>query len=157
MLWLVFLVIALPVVEIALLIALGRAIGLAATVGLLLLTALLGAFLARRQGLEVLRKMQAEMAAGRPPAGHLVDGFLILLAGFLLIVPGVISDAIGFFCLLPAGRTVLKAWLRRWFEAGMRNGRIQVSVSARGTAGMRNVTPRQRPTDTKALGSGDRQ
>ena len=155
MLWLVFLLIALPVVEIALLIVIGRQVGLAATVTLLLLTGLLGAFLARRQGLEVLRKMQAEMAAGRPPAGHIVDGFLTLLAGFLLIVPGVLTDAIGFLCLLPAGRTILKAWLRRRFESGVRSGRIQVSVSARGMDGMRNVTPRQRPPETKALGSGD--
>jgi UPF0716 protein FxsA len=157
-LWLVFLFIALPVVEIALLIAMGRQIGLAATVGLLLVTALVGAFLARRQGLAVLRKMQAEMAAGRPPAGHLIDGFLILLAGFLLIVPGVLTDLLGFFCLLPAGRTFLKGWLRRRFEAGVRNGRIQVSVGARdarGWSGMRNVTPRQQSSDTKALGSGD--
>ena len=158
MFWLAFLLIALPVVEIALLIAIGRQIGLAATVALLLLTGLLGAFLARRQGLEVVRRMQSEMAAGRPPAGHLVDGFLILLAGVLLIIPGVLTDALGFFCLLPAGRTILKAWLRRRFESGIRSGSIQVSVGvrdARGMDGMRNVTPRQPSSETKALGSGE--
>jgi len=154
-LWIVFLLIAVPVVEIALLIAMGRQIGLAATVALLLVTALLGAFLARRQGLQVLGKMQAEVAAGRAPADQLLDGVLILMAGFLLIIPGVLTDAIGFFCLLPAGRTILKAWMRRRFEAGVRSGSIQVSVSGRDMSGMRNVTPRERPSETKALGSGD--
>lgn len=153
MVWLFFLLIALPVAEIALLIAIGREIGLAATVALLLLSGLLGAFLARHQGLGVVRKVQSEMAARRVPAGQLVDGALILLAGALLIVPGVITDALGFFCLLPAGRTLLKAWLRRRFEAGVRSGRIAVSVDMK-RVNMKNVTPR-RPSDTKALGSGD--
>ncbi len=150
--WLFFLLIALPVAEIALLIAIGRQIGLAATVALLLLTGLFGAFLARRQGLAVVRKVQSEMAAGRAPAGQLVDGALILLAGVLLIIPGVLTDVLGFFCLLPAGRTILKAWVRRRFETGLRSGRIAVSVN---NVHMKNVTPPQRPPETKALDSGD--
>lgn len=152
MVWLFFLLIALPVAEIALLIWIGRHAGAAATVALLLLTGLLGAFLARRQGLEVVRKVQSEMAAGRVPAAQLVDGAIILLAGVLLIVPGVLTDVLGFFCLLPAGRMVLKTWLRRRFEAGLRSGRISVSLN------MKNVTPPQRSSatsETKALGSGD--
>jgi UPF0716 protein FxsA len=147
--WLFFLLIALPVAEIALLIAIGREVGLAATVGLLLLTGLLGAFLARRQGLAVVRKVQSEMAARRAPAGQLVDGALILLAGVLLIIPGVLTDVLGFFCLLPAGRTIIKAWVRRRFEAGLRSGRIAVSVN---NVNMKNVTP----PDAKALDSGDK-
>ncbi|MEA2563862.1 MAG: protein FxsA [Acidobacteriota bacterium] len=148
MIWLFFLLIALPVAEIALLIAIGREVGLAATVALLLLTGLLGAFLARRQGLAVVRKVQSEMAAGRAPAAQLIDGALILLAGVLLIIPGVLTDVLGFFCLLPAGRTLIKAWVRRRFEAGLRSGRIAVSVN---TVNMKNVTPPR----AKALDSGD--
>jgi len=151
--WLVFLLIALPIAEIALLIAIGRHVGVAATVALLLLTGLLGALLARLQGLGVLRKVQSEMAAGRVPGSQLVDGVIILLAGVLLIIPGILTDALGFFCLLPAGRRILKAWLRRRFEAGLLSGRISVSLGSRG--GMRNVTPRERSSETKALGSGD--
>lgn len=166
MVWLFFLLIALPVAEIALLIAIGRQIGLAATVALLLVSGLLGAFLARRQGSGIVRRMQSEVAAGRVPAAQLLDGALILLAGVLLILPGVLTDALGFFCLLPAGRTLLKAWLRRRFEAGVRSGRIAVSVGSVGSVGnvgnvgldgMRNITPReqQRSSETKAIGSGD--
>lgn len=150
--WLFFLLIALPVAEIALLIAIGRQAGLAATVALLLLSGLLGALLARRQGLAVVRKVKSEMAAGRAPAGQLVDGALILLAGALLIIPGVLTDLLGFFCLLPAGRTLLKAWMRRRFEAGLRSGRIAMSV---GDVDMKNVTPGERFPKAKALDSGD--
>lgn len=163
MVWLFFLLVALPVAEIALLIGIGRHLGVAATVALLLVSGLLGAFLARRQGLAVVRKVQSELAAGRVPAAQLVDGALILLAGVLLIIPGVLTDALGFFCLLPAGRTLLKAWLRRRFEAGVRSGRIAVSVGGVGKVGtigpdgMRNITPREprRSPETRALGSGD--
>ncbi|MFL6199283.1 MAG: FxsA family protein [Thermoanaerobaculia bacterium] len=157
MVWLFFLLIALPVAEIALLISIGHRLGVAATVALLLVSGLLGAFLARRQGLAVVRKVQSEMAAGRVPAGQLVDGLLILLAGVLLILPGVLTDALGFFCLLPAGRTLLKAWLRKRFEAGVRSGRIAVTVGSVGPDGMRNITPREPrlPSETKAIGSGD--
>lgn len=150
MVWLFFLLIALPVAEIALLIAIGRQIGLVSTVALLLLTGLLGSFLARRQGLGIVRRMQSEMAEGRAPAGQILDGTLILLAGVLLIVPGVLTDVLAFLCLLPAGRTLIKAWLRRRFEAGLRSGRIAVSVN------MKNITPRERPADTKALGNSGR-
>lgn len=158
MVWLFFLLIALPVAEIALLIGIGRQIGFVATVALLLLTGLLGAFLARSQGLGMVRRMQSEMAAGRAPAGQLVDGALILLAGVLLLIPGVLTDAIGFFCLLPAGRTVLKRWLRKRFEAGLRSGRIAVSVNTVDTVhtvNAKNITPRGPSSGTKALGSGD--
>jgi len=148
--WLFFLLIALPVAEIALLLAIGHRIGLTATVALLLLTGLLGSFLARRQGLGIVRRMQSEMAEGRAPAGQILDGALILLAGVLLIVPGVLTDVLAFLCLLPAGRRLFKIWLRRHFEAGLRSGRIAVSVD------MKNVTPRERPAETKALGNGGR-
>lgn len=154
MVWLFFLLIALPIAEIALLIAIGRQIGLAATVAILLLTGLLGALLARRQGLGVVRRMQSEMAERRVPAAQLIDGALILLAGILLIVPGVLTDALGFFCLLPAGRTLLKAWLRRRFEAGLRSGRIAVSMDVK-RMDMKDITPRQQSPERKALDSGD--
>jgi len=157
--WLTFLLIVLPIAEITLLIGIGRYAGWPATGAILLATGLLGAFLARHQGLGVLRKVQSEMAAGRVPAGQLVDGVIILLAGVLLIIPGVLTDALAFFCLLPAGRRILKAWLRRRFEAGLRSGSVSVSLGFRGGSApmdtLRNVTPRERSSETKALGSGD--
>jgi hypothetical protein len=70
----------------------------------------------------------------------------------------VLTDVLGFFCLLPAGRTILKAWVRRRFETGLRSGRIAVSVDMKPVdmknVNMKNVTPPQR-SETKTLGSGD--
>jgi UPF0716 protein FxsA len=147
-----------PVVEIALLVELGRRLGTTATVALILLTGLLGAWLTRRQGLGVLRQVRSEMAAGRLPASQIVDGVLILLAGVLLLTPGVLTDALGFFCLLPIGRRTVKTGLRRWFERALASGRVRVSVgSPYGPARvdtLRDVTPpRPRsPAEVNALG-----
>jgi UPF0716 protein FxsA len=103
--------------------------------------------MARRQGLGVLRRAQSELAAGRLPASELVDGVLVLLAGALLLTPGVLTDALGFSCLLPSGRRILKAGLRRWLAKAVASGRVTVSIgSPRGTTHvdpMRDVTPRQ--------------
>ncbi|HEV8578675.1 MAG TPA: FxsA family protein [Thermoanaerobaculia bacterium] len=157
--WIGFLLVVLPIAEIALLIGLGRHAGWPATGAILLATGLLGALLARHQGLGVLRKVQSEMAAGRVPASQLVDGVILLLAGVLLIIPGVLTDALAFCCLLPAGRALLKTWLRRRFAAGVRSGSISVSLGFRAGSPpidtLRNVTPRQHSSETKTLGSGD--
>jgi UPF0716 protein FxsA len=145
---LILLLVGVPLLELALLIEIGRYVGTVPTVAIILLTGMLGAALTRRQGLAVLRQVQSEMAAGRLPAGQLVDGLIILLAAALLITPGVLTDAIGFFCLLPAGRRIVKAWLRRWLEGALRAGHVKVSVDFGAGFGdsrtMRNVTPRQR-------------
>ena len=119
----------LPLIELALLIEIGSHIGTLATVTLILATGALGAFLARSQGLEVLRRLRAETAAGRLPAAPLVDGVIILLAGAVLLTPGVLTDILGFLCLVPAFRNFLKAllWrkLRRWVD----QNQVQVSVN----------------------------
>ena len=77
---LLLLFIVVPVIELALLIQLGKVVGLAATLGLIVFTGALGAYLARRQGLAVLGRVRSEMADGHIPAGPIVDGVIILLA-----------------------------------------------------------------------------
>lgn len=126
--WLLLLFVVLPAVELALLIEVGSRIGTAATLALIAVTGVVGAALARRQGFGVLRRLQAESEAGRLPAGSLVDGVLILVAGALLVTPGILTDAFGFACLVPAFRNLVKATLRRRFERAVREGRVQVSV-----------------------------
>ena len=118
-----------PLIELALLIEIGSHIGTLATVGLILATGALGAFLARSQGLEVLRRLRAETAAGRLPAAPLVDGVIILLAGAVLLTPGVLTDILGFLCLVPAFRQFLKALLWRKLRHWVEQNRVQVSVN----------------------------
>lgn len=144
---LLLLFVLVPIAELALLIEIGRHVGLLPTLGLIVATGVLGTWLARRQGLGVLAQVRGEMAAGRLPAGALVDGALILVAGAVLMTPGVLTDAFGFFCLVPAGRRLLKRSIQRRLEAAVRRGRAAAAVRFGGAAGadpwreVKNVTP----------------
>src|SRR5210317_269045 len=91
----------LPMVELYLLIMLGSRIGAMPTIGLIVLTGIIGATLARQQGLSVLMKIQREMAAGKPPTQKLVEGALIVVGGIVLLTPGIITDIFGFSLLIP--------------------------------------------------------
>ena len=94
-----------------------------------------------------LRKVRSEMAEGRIPAGQIVDGVIILLAGAVLMTPGVLTDAWGFLCLVPAFRGWLKRALRRRFERAVERGDAKVTVDFHGTPfgsrEVRDVTPRE--------------
>ena len=129
---LLLLFIIVPAVELALLIEVGSRIGTLATLGLIAATGVVGAALARSQGLSVLRQVQRDLAEGRLPAGALVDGAIILVAGALLMTPGILTDALGFFCLLPGFRHLIKRVLWRRFESAVRDQRIRVSIYADG-------------------------
>jgi UPF0716 protein FxsA len=97
-----------PLVELFLLVKLGTVIGVGPTVLIVLLTGFLGALLARWQGLGVLRRLSEDLGEGRLPADALIDGLLILIAGAVLLTPGLLTDALGFFLLMPAGRRAVR-------------------------------------------------
>jgi UPF0716 protein FxsA len=102
---LLFLVV--PLAEIYLLIQAGGVIGALNTVALVVLTAVVGAWLLRLQGLATLRRVQQSLERGELPETALVEGVLLLLAGALLLTPGFITDAVGFALLVPAARVAL--------------------------------------------------
>ncbi len=129
---LLLLFIIVPAVELALLIEVGSRIGTPATLGLIVATGVVGAALARSQGLSVLGQVQRDLAEGRLPAGALVDGAIILVAGALLMTPGILTDALGFLCLLPGFRHLIKRVLWRRFESAVRDQQISFSVYADG-------------------------
>ncbi len=93
-----------PIVEIALFVQIGGAIGLGWTLLIILATAMLGARAIRRQGLNALARAQAQMASGQPPVGEIVHGVLILIAGIMLLTPGFFTDTMGFLLLFPVTR-----------------------------------------------------
>jgi UPF0716 protein FxsA len=97
-----------PLVELYLLIEIGGAIGVAPTIAIVIVTGVIGAALARWQGLGVLRRVQDDLAAGRPPTDALIDGLLIFVAGAVLLTPGLITDTLGFLLLVPAGRAAVR-------------------------------------------------
>ena len=110
-----------PLVELVLLIWVTQHTNLAFTIALVLVTGVIGAALARHEGLRCWRKAQEEMAAGRLPGDPLIDALLILIAGALLITPGILTDLVGFALLTPPVRRILRTWLKRSFQA-----RIQI-------------------------------
>ena len=85
------------------------------TIGLILLTGVLGAALTKQQGIQTLRRAQHAMGEGRMPAEELMDGAMILVAGALLLTPGVLTDAFGFSLLFPPCRVIYRKWLKAWF------------------------------------------
>jgi len=113
-----------PFIELSLLIELGTHIGTLNTIMVVIITGILGAFMARIAGLSVLFKIQENLRAGIFPADELFDGVLILIGGALLITPGLLTDALGFFLLLPLGRAGVKKWLKEVVRKKMNKGEI---------------------------------
>ena len=111
--FILFLVI--PFVEIYLLVEIGSRIGAPWTILLVVLTAIVGAWLVRLQGFATWRRFQASLARKELPAIALLEGLCLLIAGALLLTPGFFPDAIGFACLIPPLRRVLVNYLlRQW-------------------------------------------
>lgn len=114
---LALLFILVPAVELALLAYIKDLTGsLALTFLIVILTGVVGAWLARREGLRCWRSVQQEISQGRLPADSLLDGLLILVAGALLVTPGVLTDCVGFALLLPPLRRPIKGYLTRRFK-----------------------------------------
>ena len=108
--YILLLFVALPLVELVLLKSLWDATSLPATIALVLATGFLGATLARMQGMSAWRKIHESMAGGRQPGPELVDGAMVVLAGAVLITPGLITDCVGFALLVPWVRQRLGKW-----------------------------------------------
>jgi len=100
-----FLLLVVPVVEIAAFILIGGQIGIGPTLLMILVTAIVGTFLLRQQGFQLLNKIREETAAGRIPGRTLGDGAMVLVAGILLLTPGFVTDTIGFLLFVPFVRS----------------------------------------------------
>ena len=115
-----------PIIELMILIDLGTSIGLAPTLGVVILTGALGAWAARTQGFYALSRIQSEMAEGRLPGAEMVEGAMVLVGGVLLLTPGLLTDAAGFALMVPAVRTAARGWLMRKFEKMIDEGKVHV-------------------------------
>ncbi len=109
--WIILILVAVPIIEIALFIELGGWVGLWPTIALVIVTAILGGLLLRMQGFAAMQRLQASVAEGGDPRGPLAHGVMILIAGLLMLTPGFFTDAVGFALLLPPVRSGLIAWL----------------------------------------------
>ena len=100
----IFLFIVMPIAEMAVLIQVGSEIGVFATIGLVLLTAVAGVALLKRQGLATLTRARQRLDSGELPAREVAEGMVLAAGGVMLLVPGFITDAIGLLCLIPGTR-----------------------------------------------------
>jgi UPF0716 protein FxsA len=142
-----FLIVTLvPVLDIVLLAWIGSKTSWALVLGLVIGTGILGAWLARHQGLRTVQRISAEMQAGQMPADSLLDGLLILVAAVLLIIPGFLTDVVAIALLIPPSRKLLKEFAR---------SRLQSRVT---TVHYTNFgVPRDQIIDVKVVDSPPRQ
>jgi UPF0716 protein FxsA len=108
-----FILLGIPIIEIALFIKVGGAIGLFPTLAIVVLTALVGSAMIRAQGLRTWMQARASMDRGEMPVRELFDGLCIFAAGIMLVTPGFFTDAMGFLLLLPPIRHILAERLVR--------------------------------------------
>jgi UPF0716 protein FxsA len=115
---LVLLFVVAPITELYVILQVSHSVGAANTILLLAGVSVVGAWLAKRQGLVAIRRIQATVAQGKVPSGELVDGALVILAGALMIAPGFISDCLAILLLLPPTRAVARHAILRRIRAG---------------------------------------
>ncbi len=118
-----------PIIEIYLLFFVSKFLGFFPVLGLVVLTAWLGARLVRSQGLVVLSQFQTRMNQGHLPKQEAIEGLLVLAAGILLIAPGFITDILGILCLFPVTRPWIAIIFTRWIEKKIKKGQIKVYAS----------------------------
>lgn len=123
---LLVLFIVVPAVELWGLIAVGNVIGPWSTVALVILTGAVGAWLAKQQGLQVIRMVQLQLSRGQMPTETLIDGALVLAGGILLLSPGFFSDVVGIVLLIPYTRLIIRHLLKRWLWSLISSGRINL-------------------------------
>ncbi|MGD8287342.1 MAG: membrane protein FxsA [Gemmatimonadota bacterium] len=127
--------IVVPLLELVLLIRIGEWIGLWPTLGLVVTTGVLGAALARAEGLRVLYQFQRELASGKLPGQALLDGISVLIGGAFLLTPGILTDLTGFALLFPVTRRWIQKAARRRLEHGLEQGTIRVVTMGAGGLG----------------------
>ena len=128
---------AMPFIEIAGFVIIGSKIGVFATLGLVILSAMLGFFLLRVQGIGLLQRIRTETAAGRVPDREMVHGAMLVLAAILLIVPGFVSSTIGILLFIP--------FIRDFMWEKFIRGRMVVATSARYSDGYGQQRPGSNP------------
>lgn len=148
-----FVLLIVPLMEIAAFVLIGGQIGVWATLAMVVVTAIIGSFLLRWQGVSLLRRIQSEMAAQRLPAKDLVRGAMLVIAGILLLTPGFVTDTIGFLLFVPPIQDGVWSFLKSKITLmgpGMRGG-ANGATSQHGGASNENraaPTPPSGPSET---------
>lgn len=111
--------ILMPIIEIAVLLRVGSAIGWLSTLGVVILTAIIGTVMLRQQGLATLTRAQQRLGAGEMPAEQMLEGVALMIGGVLLLTPGFVTDAFGFMCLIPPTRLAILRFVKSRSTIGL--------------------------------------
>lgn len=122
---LLLLFIIVPAVELWGLISVGKVIGGWSTVALVILTGVLGAWLAKQQGMQVMRNFRWELSRGQMPTDTILDGILVIVGGVLLLTPGFVTDVVGLVFLIPYTRMIIRHFFKKWLWHMISTGKIQ--------------------------------
>lgn len=117
-----------PAIELFLLLQIGSLVGPTPTFVMLLLTGVIGAWLAKREGLAVLQTLGQELQRGLPPGERVMEGALVVIGGLLLVTPGVLTDLAGVLLIFPPTRRWLAPRALRWFLGNVQVGALQEDV-----------------------------
>ena len=107
---------AVPIIEIALLIEVGKHIGTLWTIAFVIGTGILGGVLLGVEGYGVFRRMKDELSTGRVPQDQIIDGVLVVVGALLLVTPGVLTDATGILFMFPPTRYLVRSGVKRWIR-----------------------------------------
>lgn len=124
--YLALLIIVIPAIDIGFLLLSGKTIGFLPTIALIILTGVVGAYLAKREGLQTIKKAQEQLAYGQIPGESVLDGICILIGATLLVTPGFFTDLFGFLLLFPPSRKPFKFLMINALRKRIQNGNIKI-------------------------------
>ena len=137
-----------PLVELVLLLRLSEATSPLTTIAIVIVTGLIGSYLARREGLMAWTRFQSALAEGRLPSVEIQDGLMVVFAAALLLTPGLLTDALGFTLLTPVGRSLIRRYaVRRFF----RGANVQVTGSFQTDPYDDHRQPHERSMESKTI------
>ena len=116
-----------PLAELYILIEIGSRFGALTTIVIIIGTGILGAYLAKQQGFQVWLKIQGEIGQGKFPANELLDGLLLLIAGVVLLTPGLLTDLMGFIIPFPVTRQHIREWVKKKLSDMIQSGKVKFS------------------------------
>lgn len=125
---LVLLLILTPILDLYVLVKVSQTMGLGSTILLVILTGVAGYYLARSEGRIIIRNINREMSQGNVPGDELLTGFCILVGGFLLLMPGIVTDIVGITMVLPGTRNAYKQYIRKYLQRMINKGYTNIII-----------------------------
>src|SRR6478735_3963167 len=151
--YLFLLFIVLPLVEIMILVKIGMVTSFWVPIAIVIVTGVVGTTLARREGWKVLERMREDVRTGQMPADSLIDGFLVLLAGVLFVLPGVLTDIVGIVLLFPPSRSLVKRGVAAWFKRNVELHVGRIGGSYWPNSGSPNAPDHDKIIDARVIGT----